>query len=172
MPIVLSGSVMYWERIIHWRAYIGNFSSSVQLDISRVREENKCDSESKTRKAWERKISYLPTTMYYFVYYMNTIGLYWQEKSTLTRNDLGLRIVNGLPFIQRPERVAKKASDVSAADWRYQTHVKNYLYYTHAQLKLFPRMVILVINKMNQSLYKMKMNNDINSTLLYRRISA
>ena len=30
------------------------------------------------------------------------------------------------PFIHQPDRVAQKASDVSAADWRYQTHVKKY----------------------------------------------
>ena len=29
-----------------------------------------------------REISYLQATMYYFVYYINTIALYWQEKPT------------------------------------------------------------------------------------------
>ena len=42
-------------------------------------------------------------------------------------NDLGLRMVKALPFIHQPNRVARKACDVSAADWRYQTHVKKYL---------------------------------------------
>ena len=31
-----------------------------------------------------------------------------------------LRIVKTLPFIHQPDRVAPKASDVSAADWLYQ----------------------------------------------------
>ena len=30
------------------------------------------------------------------------------------------RIVNALPFIHQPDRMAPKASDVSAADWLYQ----------------------------------------------------
>ena len=34
-------------------------------------------------------------------------------------------MVKASPFIHQPDRVARKASDVSAADWRYQTHVKN-----------------------------------------------
>ena len=33
---------------------------------------------------------------------------------------LVLRIVETLPFIHQPDRVAPKASDVSAADWLYQ----------------------------------------------------
>ena len=33
------------------------------------------------------------------------------------------------PFVHQPDRVARKASDVSAADWRYQTHVKKILYF-------------------------------------------
>ena len=33
---------------------------------------------------------------------------------------LVLRIVKALPFIHQPDRVAPKASDVSAADWLYQ----------------------------------------------------
>ena len=34
-------------------------------------------------------------------------------------------IENALPFIHQPDRVARKACDVSAADWRYQ-HMKKY----------------------------------------------
>ena len=30
------------------------------------------------------------------------------------------------PFIHIPDRMARKAGDVSAADWRYHTHVKKY----------------------------------------------
>ena len=33
---------------------------------------------------------------------------------------LALRIVKALPFIHQPDRVAPKASNVSAADWLYQ----------------------------------------------------
>ena len=29
-------------------------------------------------------------------------------------------------FIQQPDRVARRESDVSAADWRYQTHLSKY----------------------------------------------
>ena len=35
-------------------------------------------------------------------------------------------MVKALPFIHQPDRVARKASYVSAADWRYQTHVKKH----------------------------------------------
>ena len=40
---------------------------------------------------------------------------------------LRLRMVNALPFIYLPVRVARKASDVLAADWLYQTHVRKLL---------------------------------------------
>ena len=36
----------------------------------------------------------------------------------ISTNDLGLRIVKASPFIHQPDRVARKASDVSAANWR------------------------------------------------------
>ena len=29
-------------------------------------------------------------------------------------------------FIQQPDRVVRRESDVSAADWRYQTHLSKY----------------------------------------------
>ena len=38
-------------------------------------------------------------------------------------NNLEMRTVKALPFIQWPDTLARKASDVSATDWRYQTHV-------------------------------------------------
>ena len=41
------------------------------------------DGELNTR----REISYLQATMYYFVYHINTMALYWQEKSTLLMNE-------------------------------------------------------------------------------------
>ena len=40
---------------------------------------------------------------------------------------LRLRMVNALPFIYLPVRVARKASDRLAADWSYQTHVRKLL---------------------------------------------
>ena len=33
-------------------------------------------------------------------------------------------MVKALPFIHQHDRVARKTSDVSAADWRRQTHEK------------------------------------------------
>lgn len=39
--------------------------------------------------------------------------------------DFGLKIVNGVPFIRQPNKVARRVSDVLAVDWRYETHVKN-----------------------------------------------
>ena len=42
---------------------------------------------------------------------------------------LVLRIVKALPFIHQPDRVAPKASDVSAADWLYQHTWKNTIFF-------------------------------------------
>ena len=39
-------------------------------------------------------------------------------------------MVKALPFIHQPDRMARKASDVSAADWRYQTRVKMSHFFT------------------------------------------
>ena len=69
--------------MIHRRALIWNFSSSVLLDSSRVCEANEWDVEWNTR----RGISYLQATMNYFVYHISTIALYRQEKSTLLMNE-------------------------------------------------------------------------------------
>ena len=44
---------------------------------------HKWDVELNTR----REISYLQVTRYYFVYHVNTIAFYWQEKSTLLMNE-------------------------------------------------------------------------------------
>ena len=33
-------------------------------------------------------------------------------------------MVNVLPFIHQPDRLAREVSDVLAADWRYQTNEK------------------------------------------------
>mgnify|MGYP006963853548 CR=1 FL=1 len=41
------------------------------------------DAELNSRK----ESSYLQATMYYFVYHIDTISLYWQEKSTLLTNE-------------------------------------------------------------------------------------
>ena len=59
-------------------------------------------------------------------------------------NDLGLKMVKALPFIHKPDRVARKASDVSAADWRNQTHVKNISYFFTCVVTTFLRAEILV----------------------------
>ena len=44
---------------------------------------NEWDVELNTR----REISYLQAAVYYFVYHINTIAFYWQEKSTLLMNE-------------------------------------------------------------------------------------
>ena len=50
---------------------------------------------------------------------------------------LVLRIVKALPFIYQPDRVAPKASDVSAADWLYQHTWKKYDIFSRVLLRLF-----------------------------------
>ena len=58
------------------------FLSCVQLDVSRARTKFGA-LELNTR----RQIPNLQATMSYFVYYLNTIGLYLQVKSTLLTNE-------------------------------------------------------------------------------------
>ena len=59
-------------------------------------------------------------------------------------------MVKALLFIHQPDRVARKASDVSAADWRYQTHVKKYRNFSRVLSWLFSGLEILV---QHRSLY-------------------
>ena len=49
-----------------------------------------------------------------------------------------------MPFIHQPDQVVRKASDVSAADWRYQTHGKKYRIFSRVLLRLFLGLTILV----------------------------
>ena len=46
-----------------------------------------------------------------------------------SNKQLVLRIVKVLPFIHQPDRVAPKASDVSAADWLYQHMSKSTIFF-------------------------------------------
>ena len=48
------------------------------------------------------------------------------------------------PFVHIPDRMARKAGDVSAADWRYHTHVKKYDIFSGMLLRLFSGLEILV----------------------------
>ena len=56
--------------------------------------------------------------------------------------------MKALPFIHQPDRVARKASDVSIADWRYQTHIKKNIVFFHScvMLRLFSGLEIFVWN--------------------------
>ena len=58
------------KRIIHGRAEIWNFSSSVQLDISRVSAANQWDIQLNKKT----EIPYLQAIMYYFAYYINILS--------------------------------------------------------------------------------------------------
>ena len=53
-------------------------------------------------------------------------------------------MMEALPFIHQPDRGAQKARDVSAADWRYQTHMKKYDIFSRVLLRLFLGLKILV----------------------------
>ena len=53
-------------------------------------------------------------------------------------------MAKGLPLTNQPDRVARKVSDVSAADWRYQTHVKKYDFFSRVLLRLFSGLEILL----------------------------
>ena len=69
-------------------------------------------SESDIELNTGREIPYQKENMYHF-YHINTIALNRQENWT---SDLGLRMVNALPFIHQPDSAARKAIEVSAAD--------------------------------------------------------
>ena len=45
-------------------------------------------------------------------------------------------MVKALPFIHQPDEVARKGTDVSAADRRYQTHVKIIRIFSRVLLRL------------------------------------
>lgn len=76
---------------------------------------------------------------YYFFYHISTMGLYWQEKETLLMNDFGLRMANALPFKRQPDRMAQRVSDLSATDWRYETHIKKTIVIWHVSGYSFSR---------------------------------
>ena len=61
-----------WNMGVRW------YGISLQLFNS-----NEWGVELKTRI----EISYLPATTYYFVYHINTVALYWEEKSTFLMNE-------------------------------------------------------------------------------------
>ena len=46
-------------------------------------------------------------------------------------------MVKALPFIHQPDEVARKGTDVSAANRRYQTHVKRIRIFSRVLLRLF-----------------------------------
>ena len=48
-------------------------------------------------------------------------------------------MVKALPFIHQPDRVARKACEVSATDWQYQTHVKKYRFFFMCVVTAFVR---------------------------------
>ena len=47
------------------------------------------------------------------------------------------------PFTHQPDRVARKASDVLAANWRYRMQVKKYDIFSRVLLRLFSGLEIL-----------------------------
>ena len=66
------------------------------------------------------------------------------KKNSDNANDLRLRIVKAPSFTLISGRVARRGSDVSAADWRYQTHVKKYNIFSPVLSQLFSALEILV----------------------------
>ena len=79
------------------------------------------------------RIPFPQAIMYYFCLLHKHQRPKLERRERISTNNLGLRMVNALPFIRQPDQNGKKASDVSAADWQYQIHVKNYRYFTRVQ---------------------------------------
>ena len=61
----------------------------------------------------------------------------------LTNNNR-LRMVKALPFIHQPDQKAPKVSNVTAADWWYQTHITRYSNLSRVLSRLFSGLEILV----------------------------
>ena len=72
-------------------------------------------------------------------------------------------MVKATPFIHQPDRVARKASDLSAADWPYQIQVKKYRIFSRVLLRLFLGLKVLVSNHRlhDKSVYYSKSNLDL-----------
>lgn len=56
-------------------------------------------------------------------------------------------MMKAVPVIHWPDRMARKASDVSVADWLYQSHVNYYRNIIRVLLRFFQGMEILEINR-------------------------
>ena len=100
--------------IIHGQTEIWNSSSSVQIGVSRVSSANGWDIELNTRK----EIPYLRATMYHFVYYINIL---LTKRSRLNSRFKTRRRCYSFTALNRG-----RYSDMSATQWPYQTHMKNY----------------------------------------------
>ena len=84
--------------------------------------------------------------MHYFVSYFNisVLSAIIVKKKKRMRNNLGLRAVNALSVINHPDRMVRKASDVSAADWQYQTKKLIINLHSHVHLRLSIGLEIVV----------------------------
>ena len=71
---------------------------------------------------------------FFFVFWFSSLPCkVWTSAAIKRKNStkvLGLGMVKALPFVHQPDEVVRKRNDVSAADWRYQTHVK--------KIRIFP----------------------------------
>ena len=67
--------------------------------------------------------------------------------SSLSSKSLNITVcktVKASPLFHQADRLARNASDVSAADWRYQTQVKKYDIFLSVLLRLFSGLEILL----------------------------
>lgn len=55
-----------------------------------------------------------------------------------------VRMVNAVPFIDRPDHMALKVSDVSAAYWQHLTHNKTLLFYICTVMAFLSREILPV----------------------------
>ena len=81
-----------------------------------------------------RGITHLRATMYYFVYYVNTL--------LIRRSRLNSRLKK--PTHCHSFMTLNGASDASTADWLFQTHVKNYGDFVCEVIRLFSEAEILI----------------------------
>ena len=85
---------------------------------------------------------------FFFVFWFSSLPCkVWTSAAINRKNStkvLGLGMVKALPFVHQPDEVVRKRNDVSAADWRYQTHVKKIRFFSGVLLRLFLGLEILL----------------------------
>ena len=89
------------------------------------------------------KNSTTKATEYVFFCFFFSVS-WFSSLSSKSLNITVCKTVKASPLFHQADRLARNASDVSAADWRYQTQVKKYDIFLSVLLRLFSGLEILL----------------------------